>query len=140
MSGAYADYGYYKEVYLGTALDREDFTRLALRASEYIDRYTRGRAAAAVGTEQVKKACCALAEKSALIEQAEALARASLAQSGGTPLESETVGAYSVSYRGGGDCAASAQGVSAGAESALAETARSLLAGTGLCYRGGRHG
>ncbi len=136
----YADYDYYTKTYLGTALNENDFPRLALRASEYIDRYTRNRAAAMAEAEPVKKACCALSEQMQLIEQADALARSSLAQNGGAELERETVGAYSVSYRDLGGSAASARSVSDGAERALADLIRRLLAGTGLCYRGGGRG
>lgn len=32
---AYADYEYYKDIYLGTAISEQDFPRLSLRASSF---------------------------------------------------------------------------------------------------------
>ena len=37
---AYADYTYYSGTYMGT-VSEEDFTRLAVRASAFLDYYTR---------------------------------------------------------------------------------------------------
>lgn len=136
---SYADYGYYREEYLGTGLGEEDFPRLALRASEYLDYYTQGRAAEQAGAREVKNACCALAEQYQIIDQAETLAWGALRESPeGREIESETVGAHSVRWKGGGESAAQAQTAAEQAGRALAETARRYLAGTGLCYRGGR--
>ena len=42
---AYADYEYYTTAYLGTAIKEDDFPRLSLRASSFLDYYTQGRAA-----------------------------------------------------------------------------------------------
>ena len=75
MSGmVYADYNYYTQNYLGTMLNEEDFSRLALRASSFLDYYTRGRAAQNAELEAVKMACCAVAEQQHVIEKARALA------------------------------------------------------------------
>ena len=42
---AYADFEYYANTYLGTAIEYNDFSRLSLRASAFLDYYTQGRAA-----------------------------------------------------------------------------------------------
>lgn len=137
----YADYGFYTDSYLGTAISGEAFPRLALRASQFLDYYTQGRAAKHADMEALKMACCALAEQYQAIDQAEELARKSLtagAQSAGAELQSESVSSHSRSFRSGGDSAKAAQEAARGARSELAEIARRYLAGTGLLYRGGR--
>lgn len=62
---AYADYNFYKKVYRGT-LSEAEFTRLAERASDYIDGRTEYILKKAgipdEMSERVQKACCALAE------------------------------------------------------------------------------
>lgn len=88
---AYADYDFYKKVYRGT-LSEADFTRLAERASDYIDGRTdyilkRARISKDM-EERVKKACCALAETIHGNEK-------------GGVKTSEKVGDYSVSYAAG---------------------------------------
>ena len=60
---AYADYPYYKNTYLGTAIQEADFPRLALRASSFLDYYTQGRAGQNQDVNAVKMACCAVAEQ-----------------------------------------------------------------------------
>ena len=60
---AYADYTFYSTEWLGTAIAEADFPRLALRASDFIDYYTRGKAAASDATTALAKACCAIAEQ-----------------------------------------------------------------------------
>ena len=42
----YADYTYYAGIYMGS-VSEEDFPRLAVRASSFLDYYTMGKAAAA---------------------------------------------------------------------------------------------
>lgn len=88
---AYADFDYYKNVYRGT-LSEADFTRLAERASDYIDGrtdYILKRAGISENMEErVKKACCALAETIHGNEK-------------GGVKTSEKVGDYSVSYAAG---------------------------------------
>ena len=56
----YADYSYYRTVYLGTELSGEEFPRLCARACAYLD----GVSAAAEHPEAdaVKRAACAVAE------------------------------------------------------------------------------
>lgn len=146
----YADYAYYTDEYFGNTISEDDFIRVGAKASRYIDYITQGRAAkvAAVGLDggevitAIKNACCELAEQYQLIEQAQALAKQSLAAAseGGAELQSETVGAWSRSYRSGGDSAQSAAQAAKEAEAALYVIAQRYLASTGLLYRGGRCG
>lgn len=137
----YADYEYYKDTYLGNDIDEDDFPRLALRASSYLDYYTQGLAANNADMEAVKMCCCALAEQYQIIENAQTLAQKSLAysmESDGPEAASETVGSWSKSYRSGGESAASAAASALSTKQALADIAKQYLAGTGLLYRGGR--
>ena len=61
---AYADYSYYKTTYGGTLIAESAFARLACLASTYIDSLTFGNAAKDTEhAEQIKAACCALAEE-----------------------------------------------------------------------------
>lgn len=129
----YASYDFYRTAFLGRAVTQEDFPRLALRASAYLDSCTQGRAAGNAHLTAVQMACCALAECCQRIEAAQALAQAQLAPAGA--LRSETVGAWSRSYAGGAEAAAALQAGGA-AQRDLAATARRYLAGTGLLYRG----
>lgn len=133
----YADYSYYSVIYLGISIDAEDFPRLAARASAYIDWITMGRAKQRAELEEVKMACCALAEEYKAIETARALANRSLSaamETGGVSgeMQSETVGSWSRSYRSGGDSALSAQKAASSAKDGLMETAAQYLARTGL--------
>lgn len=86
---AYADYTYYTTEYLGNAIAEVDFPRLALRASEQIDRLTFGRAATDTENETaLKKATCAVAEEINAIENSD----------GSEYVTSESQLGYSVSY------------------------------------------
>lgn len=144
----YADYAWYTDEYFGNSISDDDFQRMSARASRYIDYITQGKAAkvAAVGLDggeiitAVKNACCELAEQYQLIEQAQTVAKQSLAAAseGGVELQSETVGAWSRSYRSGGDSAQSAAQAAKEAEAALYAIVQRYLANTGLLYRGGR--
>ena len=136
---AYADYTYYHGTYIG-AVSEEDFQRLAVRASSFLDYYTRNKAKEYVGLEELQLACCALGDKYKVIEAANDLAAKNLAASlsaDGNELKSETVGGYSRTFAAGGDSALSALNTSAGARKLLAETAAQYLVNTGLLYRGG---
>ncbi len=136
---AYADYTYYHGTYMGT-VSEEDFQRLAVRASSFLDYYTRNKAKEYVGLEELQMACCALVDKYKVIEAANDLATKNLAASlsaDGVELKSETVGGYSRTFSSGGDSALSALNTSAGARKLLAETAAQYLVNTGLLYRGG---
>lgn len=136
---AYADYVFYKNEYFGRAVAEDDFPRLALRGSRYIDYITQGRAEVKADLEAVKMCCCELAEQCQTIETAQELSQKSLSSgaAGGAELQSETVAAWSRSYRSGGDSALSAAQAAAEAKSALYAIVLRHLAHTGLLYRGG---
>lgn len=136
---AYADYEYYTTTYLGTAISEQDFPRLALRASTYLDYYTAGKAAQNATLDAVKMACCAVAEQYHAIDTAQALAQKSLSEAlsqEGGELQSQTVGSWSKTYRSGGESAAQAAASATSAKAGLASAASMYLAGTGLLYRG----
>lgn len=137
----YADYEYYTTTYLGTAIKEDDFPRLSLRASSFLDYYTQGRAEKNSNLDALKMACCAIAEQYQYIDTAQALAQKSLSISlesrENGELQSQTVGSWSKSYRSGGDSAAQAANAAAASRSMLSSTAAQYLAGTGLLYRGG---
>lgn len=60
---AYATYEFYKNSFGGNDIPLADFDRLSMRASEYIDMVTFGRATTYHDEYAlVKKACCAVAE------------------------------------------------------------------------------
>lgn len=135
---AYADYQYYKNTYLGTAIQETDFPCLALRASSFLDYYTQGRAAQNSDLDALKMACCAVAEQYQYIDTAQALAQKSLSASleSDGELQSQTVGSWSKTYRSGGDSAQRALSSVQTAQAALGALAQQYLAGTGLLYRG----
>lgn len=138
---AYADYDYYANEYFGREIQAEDYPRLALRASQYIDYITQGRAERYPDLGAVKMCCCALAEQYQTIEAAQNLAQSSLTagmKDGSGELQSQTVGGWSKSYRSGGDSAQAASQAAESGQSALLVAARRYLANTGLLYRGGR--
>lgn len=137
---AYADYEYYTITYLGTAIKGDDFPRLSLRASIFLDYYTQGRAAKNSDLDALKMACCAVAEQYQYIDTAQAMAQKSLSaslESGESgELQSQTVGSWSKTYRSGGDSAQQALSSVQTAKASLASVAQQYLAGTGLLYRG----
>ena len=135
---AYADYEYYTTTYLGTAIKEDDFQRLSLRASSFLDYYTQGRAAQNSDLDALKMACCAVAEQYQSIDTAQALAQKSLSASleSDGELQSQTVGSWSKTYRSGGDSAQQALSSVQTAQAALGALAQQYLAGTGLLYRG----
>lgn len=135
---AYADYEYYTTTYLGTAIKGDDFPRLSLRASTFLDYYTQGRAAQNSDLDALKMACCAVAEQYQSIDTAQALAQKSLSASleSDGELQSQTVGSWSKTYRSGGDSAQQALSSVQTAQAALGALAQQYLAGTGLLYRG----
>lgn len=132
----YAEYVYYTGTYYGTQIAEADWNRLASRASDFIDYYTLGKAAAWTeanpNNDAVKKCCCALAERCQLIEQVQRNALIS-AESGDGELQSESVGAYSRTYRDATETAASADEF---AKATLSGVAQQYLLPTGLLYRG----
>lgn len=137
---AYADYEYYTTTYLGTAIKEDDFPRLSLRASSFLDYYTQGRAAKNADLDVLKMACCAVAEQYQYIDTAQALAQKSLSaslESGESgELQSQTVGSWSKTYRSGGDSAQQALSSMQAAKASLASIVQQYLAGTSLLYRG----
>ena len=117
----YANYADYIYRYLGRAIrSEEDFDRLALRASAFLDRITFGRAEHYRDTKgKLALACCAVSERLQAQEEAEAM-------SAGGAVEAEQVGDWRVQYRDG-----SLTGIAA----ELAALAEMYLTGTGLLYR-----
>ena len=135
---AYADFEYYANTYLGTAIEYNDFSRLSLRASAFLDYYTQGRAAKNAELDALKMCCCAIAEQYQYIDTAKALAQKSITSSleNNGERQSQTVGSWSKTYRSGGDSAQQALSSVQTAQAALATIAQQYLAGTGLLYRG----
>lgn len=135
----YADYEYYSCTYCGTAAKDEDFPRLSVRASSFLDYYTQNRAKDNADLDAVKMCCCALVDKYAIIEAAQAAATKNLAAAaaGAAEIKSETVGSYSRTLATGGESALSALNATNGAKKLLAATCNEYLAHTGLLYRGG---
>lgn len=135
---AYADYEYYITTYLGTAIKEDDFQRLSLRASSFLDYYTQGRAAQNSDLDALKMACCAVAEQYQYIDTAQALAQKSLSASleSDGELQSQTVGSWSKTYRSGGDSAQQALSSVQAAQASLSAIVQQYLSGTGLLSRG----
>lgn len=134
----YADYTYYSGTYMGT-VSENDFPRLAVRASSFLDYYTMGKVENRADLDAVKMCCCALVDKYAIIEAAQAAATKNLAAAaaGAAEIKSETVGSYSRTLATGGESALSALNATNGAKKLLAATCNEYLAHTGLLYRGG---
>lgn len=87
----YADYTYYQNTYLGTVIAETDFPRLALKASQFIDRVTFARAkdeTVVATVNKIKMAMCAVAEE----------LRNQDLNAGADAITSESQGQYSVSY------------------------------------------
>lgn len=134
----YADYEYYAGSYMGTVRE-DEFLRLSVRASSFLDYYTQNRAKDNAALDAVKMCCCALVDKYKVIEAAQELAAKKLISALGTDAEvkSETVGGYSRTLDTGASGAVAALSTTDGAKKLLAETCREYLAHTGLLYRGG---
>lgn len=94
----YAEYSYYVSNYFGTDIAEADWNKLATRASDFIDYFTRGKASSYADSDSVKKCCCALAERYQVIETSRASA-----SKGNGEMQSQTVGNYSVTYRSGAE-------------------------------------
>lgn len=134
----YADYEFYCCCYYGN-VNEEDFQRLAVRASSFLDYYTQNRVKKCTDLHEVKMACCALVDKYKAIETAQELVQKNLSTglaSDFGELQSETVGGYSRTFRSSGDSSVAALKAADSMKSALADTAREYLAHTGLLYRG----
>ena len=85
----YADYSFYASDYRGTAISADDFPRLVLRASAYLDYITGGYAANHPNDAPVMLAACAVAE-------------AWQANEAGGEVVSESVGSWSRTFTAGG--------------------------------------
>jgi hypothetical protein len=123
---SYADFDFYTNTYLGALIAQADFDRLALRASEQIDRMTFQRAAAVVEAGEdadtialIGMATCAIAERIQDVE----------AEGGADAIQSERVGNHSVTY-----AETSSRRLTAGQK--YEEAGNTYLASTGLMYRG----
>ncbi len=134
----YADYAFYHDKYMGV-LPEDEFARLSVRASSYLDYYTQNRAEGHAELEAVKMCCCALVDRYKIIEAAQELASKKLTDSlaSDADVKSETVGGYSRTLASGADGAAAALSTMDGTKKLLADTCREYLAHTGLLYRGG---
>lgn len=140
----YADYSFYTTVYYGSRIEEADFPRLSAKASDFLDYYTKGKAAAVEDTAVLTllgKACCAVAEAMKSDEVAQAIAdkaSASALASDSPELKSETVGSYSVTYATSLDYAGAVRGSAVrNKRGAYADAAFEYLSNTGLLYRGG---
>ena len=120
MADMYATYDDYVTRFLGLAIPTEnDFSRLALRASAFLNRMTQGKAARYRDTQgKLSLACCAVTEKLYAMEEEDAM---------NGRIAEEQVGDYRVTLR-----ARNREGDNIEME-ALAEM---YLTGTGLLYCG----
>ena len=132
----YADYTYYAGIYMGS-VSEEDFLRLAVRASSFLDYYTQNRAKDNAELDAVKMCCCALIDQYALLDAAQKAATKSLANAGDPETKSESVGSYSRTLTTGGEAAKSVLDAASTSKQMLANLCNEYLAHTGLLYRGG---
>lgn len=132
----YADYTYYAGIYMGS-VSEEDFPRLAVRASSFLDYYTQNRAKDNAELDAVKMCCCALVDQYALLDTAQKAATKSLANAGDPETKSESVGSYSRTLTTGGEAAKSVLDAVSTSKQMLANLCNEYLAHTGLLYRGG---
>jgi hypothetical protein len=120
MTTAYATYSYYSTTYLGTSIASADFSRLALRASAWIDRLTFQRAADdTTYTDEIKMATCAVAEEIQTVE----------AGGNADGIQSEAIGQNSVTY-----ATSSTKQLTAGEK--YLQAAALYLGSTGLMFPG----
>ena len=140
----YADYDFYTTVFYGTVISSADFPRLSSRASDFLDYFTRNKAASAMDEGvlvAIKKACCAIAEQMQTDETNKAIvtktqAAALSANSG--EVKSESVGSWSASYTVSSDYMnQDAKEAQNAINAAYASIAARYLTNTGLLYRGG---
>lgn len=129
---AYANYEFYASQFFGNSIEEDDFYRLAVRASSFLDYYTMGKARKSHDAQALKMACCAVAEQYQIIEAARKVMAEAITGTGAK--KSESVGSYSVSYVTGEE---SAKITLSDENAALAKAANLYLSGTGLLYRGG---
>lgn len=135
----YADYDFYTDDFYGVVISEDDFPRLASKASDFIDYYTKDKAATATDETivlAIRKACCAVAEKMLDVEQAQKLrAKYVSGELTDTGVKSETVGSWSRSYATAADYVNS--GATSDPRAEYAKIALEYLVNTGLLYRGG---
>lgn len=132
----YADYTYYTAIYMGS-VSEDDFPRLAVRASSFLDYYTQNRVKDNADLDAVKMCCCALIDQYALLDAAQKAATKSLANAGDPETKSESVGSYSRTLTTGGEAAKSVLDAVSTSKQMLANLCNEYLEHTGLLYRGG---
>lgn len=141
----YADYVFYTDTFYGTAINAADFPRLASRASDFIDYYTRGKAVFVsdeTTLNALAKCCCAIAEQMQIDSQSNALMAKKISDaisSQNGEIKSETVGSWSQSYATANDYIKTGGSADAtkNARAAYVAIAQEYLANTGILYRGG---
>lgn len=133
----YASFDYYASAYMGT-VSEEEFPRLSVRASSFLDYFTLGKAEANANLDAIKMCCCALVDNYKVIEAARELTAKRLADASESDadVKSETVGSWSKTLASGGESAMNALSTASGEKKLLADTCREYLAHTGLLYRG----
>ena len=124
----YADYTFYANTYLGTAIAPADFPRLILRASAVINNLCYGRAASVMESteeadaetqEKIQLATCAVAEQLQVLSKTE----------NGGEVASERVGNHQVTYVQNPTSQMSD-------EAKIAKEAKVFLGDTGLMFAG----
>jgi len=124
MAAAYADWTFYDETYLGTAITEANFAALALRASATLDLITFNRVAVVIAAdddadtiELIKMATCAVADE--MQRQSDE----------GPAVTSERVGQHSVSY-------ATNPATKYTDDERLSRAAKTYLGNTALMFKG----
>ena len=74
-----ADYAFYTDVYLGSAIPEKAFPGMALRAREVLNRFQRSYQVTVPGEDSLKMALCAMAENSLELTAEQTLSRADAA-------------------------------------------------------------
>lgn len=139
----YADYVFYTDTFYGTVITEADFPRLASRASDFIDYYTRGKAVFVsdeTTLNALAKCCCAIAEQMQIDIQNKALMAKKTEDaisSGNGEIKSETVGSWSQSYVTSNEYSQNSADVETNNRQIYANIATEYLSNTGLLYRGG---
>ena len=111
----YADYEFYTNEYLGNKITAEDFPRLALRASDFLDFATGNKMidnlpSDTASLNKIKKACCAVADEMSDMSKAGSSAEAT--GTGGGIIKSLSSGGESITY----ELTAAAKAAAAGSE------------------------
>lgn len=122
---AYIDYTYYKDVYRGNAMPKDECTRVAQKASAYLRYITMNRITQPV-PEEVRDACCEIAENIYAAAKTAALSEKS------NGVKSENNDGHSVTFLTPGELNTAYRNT----EKKNRDAARMYLANTGLLYRG----